>query len=138
MLRALQKACAVKIRVCVQQALFLGSRGLAPGEPSADSVLSNACTQHTSSPHSLPLSLHAPEAVCGWSFSGCLHFFHLSRAIIGNLIKRGFHRAFQTRAFQGWSHDPCKREEGVKSRGKLGGRENRNRSKEMRLRENRQ
>lgn len=29
-LRALQKACAVKIRVCVQPALFLGSRGAGP------------------------------------------------------------------------------------------------------------
>ena len=116
-LRALQKACAVKIRV--QPALILGSRGAGP----RGTLCRFSAVKRLHPTHILFLTPHFP------CHSTLLRLLWLKlqwmssllpplRAIICDLIKQGFSQSISNKEhFKGWSHDPCKKEEGVTNRG---------------------
>ena len=103
----------------VQPALFLGSRGAGP----RGTLCRFSAVKRLHPTHILSLTPHFP------CHSTLLRLLWLElqwmssllpplRAIIRDLIKQGFSQSISNKEhFKGWSHDPCKREEGVKNRG---------------------
>lgn len=126
-LRARQTSCPVKIRVCVQSAFSLGSRGARPkGKPQFSPVKSLHPTHilFRTTPNPPPLLTWSPRGCRGWSISGCPGFFHLSEPLFVISLKSVFRRAFQTKSISKAGLMSHARERGgSQEQGKQGGRE---------------